>query len=131
MTEDVSRSPSLTTSQLQWLEHLKNWQEQDVTLKNYALTHGLSLSGLYTAKRVFKRRGIWRGREVSKGNRPKPKLVPVRVAQSPAMPSMPSVPAMPSTFRVHLPNGIVVDMPEDAQPARCQALLNVLGATRP
>jgi len=66
MTEDVSLSPSLTASQLQWLEHLKTWQEQGVTLKNYALTHGLSLSGLYTAKRVFKRRGIWRGRSANK-----------------------------------------------------------------
>ena len=115
MTETTSPTPSppLTASQRQWLDHLETWQEQDVTLKAYALTHGLSVSGLYTAKRLFKRRGIWRGREGNRSSRSRAELVRVRVTPARATPTM---------FRVHLPNGIVVEVPEDVEPARCRAL---------
>ncbi len=120
MSEEGSPTRALTARQIQWLEHLKGWQEQGLSLKGYALAHGLSVSGLYTAKRWFKSRGIWQGREVSGPSRRAPKLIPVRVK--------PPMPATSSMFRIHLPNGVVVEMSGDADLARCRALVSMLSA---
>ena len=122
MSEDSAASSPLTPCQRQWLEHLETWQAQEeLSLKEYARTRGLSVSALYTAKRWFKSRGIWRGRErgARKRSRPRLNVVPVRVSPVAA-------PIMSSSVRVHLPNGIVLEVPEHAEPARCRALIGAL-----
>ena len=122
MSEETSLTqPALTACQRQWLEHLEAWQEheQELSLKNYAVAHGLSVSGLYTAKAAFKRRGIWPDGGTKAVRRAKATLVPVRVTP-------PVSPAVVPMLRVHLPNGIVVEMAEHAQPARCRELVSVL-----
>jgi hypothetical protein len=119
MSTEVSARKPPTSRQREWLAHLQAWREQGGSLKAYALAHGLSLSGLYGARRVLTQRGLWqppRRREVLA--RPgAAKLVPVRVA---------SMSAAVSMFRVLLPNGVVVEVPEQAEPARCRALLACL-----
>lgn len=117
--ETSGTKPSLTTCQSKWLEHLEIWRGQEMSLKEYAVTHGLSVSGLYTAKRWFKRRGIWPevGPKVSR--RTKATLVPVRVTQ-------PVVQAVVASIRIRLPNGIVVEIGEHAEPVRCRELVSAL-----
>ena len=126
MSDGKSSSVQLTARQRQWLEHLKTWQEQEeLSLKDYAVAHGLSVSGFYTAKRWFKRRGIWQGREVGGAQRrARPKLLPVRVTP-PAL-----APAGSAMVRVHLANGLMLEVPEHTEPTRCQALATALGAAR-
>jgi hypothetical protein len=115
MPTGTSTNRALTTRQREWLSHLEAWREQGGSLKAYALAHGLSQSALYSARRVLTQRGIWQGRRRElRAHRAAPKLVPVRVrAMAPAM----------AMFRVLLPNGIVIEVPEQADPARCQALV--------
>ena len=116
MSEETSLTqPALTACQRQWLEHLEAWQEQELSLKNYAVAHGLSVNGFYTAKRSFKRRGIWSDGRTKAVRRATATLVPVRVTQ-------PVSPVVMPMLRAHLLNGIVVEMAEHAEPARCRAL---------
>ena len=88
-----------TPRQRFWLEHLEACEAQGTSLKAYALAHGLSASALYTAKSALKRRRSRVGRSDPVSM---PKLVPVRVARPASM------------FRVLLPNGVVVEVPEHA-----------------
>jgi len=127
MSDEVRAARVLTAIQQQWLEHLKTWQAQEaLSLREYATAHGLSVSGLYSAKRWFKVKGLWQGREVSgAGRKSAPKLVPVRVSPGSV------APRMSAPLRVLLPNGVVLEMPEHIEPERCQALVAALGAARP
>jgi len=112
MAKDFSAHKPLTPRQREWLGHLRAWRERGGSLKAYALAHELSLSGLYTARRSLTQRGVWqRGAGPAPGAGSTPTLVPVRLLPG------------PSLFRVLLPNGIVVEVPEQADPERCRALL--------
>ena len=115
MPKKVSPSKSLTPRLREWLEHLRAWREQGGSLRAYALANELSVSGLYTARRVLAKRGAWPDRSEQTLDSPAPKLVPVQVTSLLA--------AAPSPFRVLLPNGAVVEVPQQADPARCRALL--------
>ena len=122
MPERTSSTPALTSRQRHWLEHLKAWQEQERSLKAYAVANKLSVSGLYSAKRYFKAHGIWQGREVSGPRRCTPKLIRVQVT--------PSGVALSSVIRLHFPNGMVVEVPEHVEPLRLHTLMaTLLGAT--
>ena len=74
-------------------------------MKAYAQAHGLSVSALYTARSTLKRRGVL-GEPAAWA----PTLVPVRI------------PPAVAAFRVHLPNGVVVDIPVHADDARVGAV---------
>jgi hypothetical protein len=102
-----------TPRQRFWLEHLEACQAQGSSLKVYALAHGLSVSALYAAKSKLKRRGAL---PASMLPAPAPKLGPVRIARGASM------------FRVLLPNGVVVEVPEHADGACCRALLGCASA---
>lgn len=114
MSTEISPSKSLTQRQQEWLGHLRSWRHQGGSLKVYAQTHGLSLSGLYTAKRFLTQRGVWRGQPSKAPDPQAPTLVPVRLTSGPSASSM---------FRVVLPNGVVVEVPEHADLALFRALL--------
>ena len=114
MSAETSPSRPLTARQREWLEHLHAWREQGGSLKAYALAHELSISALYTARRFLTQRGVWKRPPDEARRTSTPKLIPVRVTP------MPSAAAM---FRVVLPNGVVVEVPEQADIARCRALL--------
>jgi len=101
-------SEARTRRQQFWLEHLEACREQGSSLKSYALAHGLSPGALYAAKSNLKRRGSW---SASKLPVPSPTLLPVHIARGTAM------------FRVHLPNGVVVEVPEHADTQCCRELL--------
>jgi hypothetical protein len=118
MSEVTSPTPALTSRQRHWLEHLKAWQTQELSLKAYAVANSLSVSGLYSAKRYFKAHGIWQGREVSGPQRRKHKLVPVQITPSSA--------TLSSVIRLHFPNGMVVEFPEHVEPLRLQRLMTML-----
>ena len=98
----------LTPCQQGWLAHLEAWRVRGGALKAYAIEHGLSVSGLYTARRELTRRGAWPGEAPAQRAAT---LVPVRLRPSPAV------------FRVLLPNGIAVEVPECAGPEATRALL--------
>ena len=95
MVQAIPRSKArLTERQRFWLDHLRVCREQGHTLRGYAKTHGLSVSGLYTAHSTLKSHGV-----LSEPTPSAPTFVPVRIT--------PGVGA----FRVHLPNGVVVEVP--------------------
>jgi hypothetical protein len=97
-----------TPRQRFWLEHLEACTEQGSSLKAYALAHDLSPSALYAAKSDLKRRGALSGSTLPV---PAPKLLPVHIARGAPM------------FRVLLPNGVVVEVPEYADGPCCRELL--------
>lgn len=76
------------------------------TLKAYAQAHGLSVSALYTARSTLKRRGI-----VTEASVSAPILVPAHL------------PVAGAAFRVHLPNGVVVEVASHAESAACAAVI--------
>lgn len=102
-----------TPRQRFWLEHLEACQAQGSSLKSYALAHGLSPGALYAAKSNLKRRGSL---STSKLPVPAPTLLPVHITRGAAM------------FRVHLPNGVVIEVPEHADAQCCRALLGCASA---
>jgi len=115
MSDEASVRKSLTVRQREWLSHLEAWRAQGGTLKAYASEHGLSLSALYSVRRLLERRGIWNARRGRESSRPAPPtLVPVRVS---------AVPTASAMVRVILPNGVVFEISEHTDPARCRALL--------
>lgn len=115
MSTEAFPSKSLTPSQRDWLAHLHAWRQQGGSIKAYAAAHELSLSALYTARRVLAQRGVWKRQPDQAPHTGAPKLSPVRLA---------SIASAPPMFRVVLPTGVVVEVPEQADLARCRALLS-------
>jgi len=114
-TTDSPDCKALTARQRAWLSHLEAWREQGGTLKAYASAHDLSVSGLYTARRLLEQRGIWTSRAKSvRRKSTTPKLIPVRLT---------SVLPAPAALRVVLPSGAVIEVPEHTDPVRLEALL--------
>jgi hypothetical protein len=109
---------SLTPRQRYWRDHLNTCAEQRLSLRAYAEVHDLSLTSLYAASSRLKQR---RGQRTSKALTVTPRFVPVNIIDR-----GPSTCA-PATLRVHLPNGIVVEVPEHCEPVRCRALLAQMG----
>ncbi len=108
MSDSVSFPGALTPRQQFWLEHLRACAEQGLSLKAYAQANDLPVGALYAAKSALKRRGF-----VADNAPPAvaASFVPVRIARAEAV------------FRVLLPNGIVVEVPEHADAAACRELL--------
>ncbi len=107
---DSQSSPPEARTQRQrfWLEHLEACRAQDVSLKAYALAHDLSPGALYAAKSDLKRRGALPASTLPV---PAPRLLPVHITRTALM------------FRVLLPNGVVVEVPERADGPCCRELL--------
>ncbi len=107
MAQTSSRSRSVRPRERFWLDHLRTARQQGLTLKAYAQAHGLSVSALYTARSTLKRRGV-----LSEPAPAPPTFVPVRLC-----------PPAGAAFRVHLPNGVVVEVCAQAEDARVGAVL--------
>ena len=89
-----------------WLGHLRALHEQGQSLSAYAEAHGLSSGSLYRARSRLRRRAL-----VGEPEGVAPAFVPVRIAR-------------PTTAcRVHLPNGVVVEIPDPIERARCATVL--------
>ena len=106
MAQATLRSADLRPRERFWLDHLRTARREGKTLKAYAQAHGLSVSALYTARSTLKRRGV-----LSEPAASAPTLVPVRIAPAGA------------AFRVHLPNGVVVEVASHVESAVCAAVL--------
>lgn len=113
MDNQSSSSQACTPRQRFWLEHLEACREQGGSLKAYALAHGLSPGALYAAKSDLRRRGLLPGSTLPV---PVAKLLPVHIARTAPM------------FRVVLPNGVVVEVPEHADAQYCRELLGSASA---
>ena len=96
-----------------WLDHLRACREQGQTLKAYAHAQRLSVRTLYSARSALKRRGVLTEPACASSPRgPAPTFVPVRI------------PTPGAAFRVHLPNGVVVEVPVHAESAACATVLD-------
>ena len=113
MAKATSRPTGLRPRERFWLDHLRSARRQGQTLKAYAQAHGLSVSALYTARSTLKRRGV-----VAEPSASAPTLVPVHI------------PAAGAAFRVHLPNGVVVEVASHAESAACAAVLECASRLR-
>jgi len=113
MDNQSSPLEARTPRQRFWLEHLETCRARGGSLKAYALAHGLSPGALYAAKSDLKRRGTLSASTLPV---PAPKLVPVHIARGAPM------------YRVLLPNGVVVEVPEHADGPCCRELLACAGA---
>lgn len=84
-------SPRLTERQKFWLDHLKACKSSCKAMSDYAREHGLSASGLYSARRALTRKGVLPGPA-------NPRFTKARLAApSPAI-----------HWQVQLPNGATV-----------------------
>jgi hypothetical protein len=108
-----SRPEAHTPRQRFWLEHLEACRTQGGSLKAYALAHDLSPGALYAAKSELKRRGALPASTLPV---PVPRLLPVHIARGAPM------------FRVLLPNGVVVEVPQHADGPCCRELLGCASA---
>ena len=123
MTENASKPP--TPGQQVWLEHLRACDAQGCSSVSYARSHGLSVSALYAARKDLVGRGAYQsGRPGRRKPRKRPEspvtLVPVQLRGSAGSAQAVSV------LRVLLPNGLTVEVPQGAEPERCQALVAAL-----
>ena len=91
MTEKPALPPELRF----WHEHVCAWQASDQTMVAYAKAHRLSVQAFYRAKARLMRYGA--------GQRPPSRSVFQRVEAV-------SGPVRLSSCRVHLPNGVVVEL---------------------
>ena len=96
-----------------WLNHLRALHEQGQPLSAYAQAHGLSPGSLYRARARLRGRALVNEPELTA-----PAFVPVRIVP-------PSAPC-----RVHLTNGIVVEIPEHTERAMCATVLECASALR-
>ena len=110
---DDTTSKPLTRAQQRWLEHLQTWREQGGTLKAYAEANGLSVTGLYSARKALSARGAFEARK-----RTAPTFLPVRLQPG------------PSPLRVVFPNGVVVELPAGGDINQCAALVSTLAGAR-
>ena len=122
----TNRSPAatkpLTERQQSWLKHINACRAEGGSMRAYARAHGLSVAALYTAQHDLIRRGALKRSDASDRAAT---FVPVRV-HSPV-----STPVPTAMMRIVLPNGVVLEVPEHADPTRCQALAAALsGAPR-
>ena len=127
MTEKVSAvDKPLTSRQQVWLEHLRACDARGCSSVAYAREHGLSLPALYAARKDLTHRGVFRpGRSGRSAVSNTPvTLVPVQVHD--ASPVSMSPPNAGCVLRVVLPNGVVIEVPEQTEPGRCQALVSAL-----
>jgi hypothetical protein len=113
MDNQSSPPEAHTPRQRFWLEHLEACQTQGSSLKAYALAHDLSPAALYAAKSDLKRRGALPASTLPV---PAPKLLPVHITRTAPM------------FRVLLPNGVVVEVPQYADGPCCRELLGCASA---
>ena len=99
-----------------WLDHLRACREQGQTLQAYAHAQGLSVSTLYGARSALKRCGVLTEPACASSPRGKalaaPTFVPMRI------------PTPGTAFRVHLPNGVVVEVPVQAERVACATVLD-------
>ena len=91
----MSKGSPLTPRQRFWVEHLRRCAARGQSLSAYAAEQGLKVSSLYEAKAQLRRRGLWPA--------PTPQFVRVQAVR-PAEATL-----VPTTFRVSLPNGVVVE----------------------
>jgi len=110
---------SLTPVQRDWLNHLKACEAQGCSSVVYARSHGLSVTALYAARTELTQRGAFSPVRPSGGSGVTPApvtFVPVELRTTPAV----------QVLRVVLPNGVVIEVPEQAEPSRCGALVAAL-----
>ena len=115
---------ALTAAQQGWLEHLSRCEAQRCSTAQYAREHGLSVTALYAARKELTQRGYFRRTRRAAPVSPSPAvtLVPVRMER----PEPPVVSVPDPVLRVVLPNGVIIEVPEGAAPARCQGLAAAL-----
>lgn len=121
----ASRSPAatkpLTERQQSWLKHINACRAEGGSMRAYARAHGLSVAALYTAQHDLIRRGALKRSDASDRAAT---FVPVRVHSPVPTPVPKSVPI--PMMRIVLPNGVVIEVPEHAELARCQILVAAL-----
>ena len=91
-----------------WLDQLRALREQDQPLSAYAEAHGPSPGSLYRARARLRRRGL-----LSEPEFTAQAFVPVRITP------------VGAACRVHLPNGVVVELTERAM---CATVLECASA---
>lgn len=135
----MSKTIELTVCQQSWLKHILACDKSQSTAKDYADEHGLSVSGLYNARCLLKKRGVWSGGEVeavspAPSEAAGPATTFHRVVVKPAprdeapvlSPSHPSQNDTPC--RVHLPNGVMLEVMTGANAVALAAVVEAAGA---
>lgn len=135
----MTKTTELTVRQQYWLKHILSCDRTGGSAKEYTEKHGLSLSGFYNARCVLKKKGAWSGtgieRVASTPNEPaKPAATFQRVTVKPApMDKAPVVSLAPSNqttdpCRIHLPNGVMLEVMTGAEAVALAAVIEAAGA---
>ena len=111
--EDKQTEPNaLTPAQQRWHDHLTSASVAGISLRAYATREGLPVQSLYTWKQKLRKKGLWPTAQ---------QAVTLRRAKVIGAPPPPS-PAGSPGYRIHLPNGVTVELPASGLPPLAEVL---------
>jgi len=115
-----SRARGLTDRQRERLSHVRAAESRGEPLTEYAKRRGLSVGSLYEAKRSLRQGGLVAEATRAKAATPRaPGFVEVAVHERP-------VAATASSFRIHLPNGTVLEWSDAPRGDALRELVGIL-----
>lgn len=111
MQENTERNHLTETKEVYWQKRIQEWDTSDLSQIKFCEANGLSRSTFL----------YWRTKFLEK-EKPTKSFVQLKMKAREAQ--------MISIMRVRIPNGAVIEVPMDADPAHLKNLLSVLGIVR-
>ena len=102
---------ALTERQRYWLERVRACEASGKTIAEYAAEHGLAAQAMYAGKKILVKKSI------------PPRRRPTRFQRAQVLDAAPG-----SSFRIHLPNGVVVAFSGAADAGTLGTVLNTVVA---
>ena len=117
--EDKQTEPSrLTPAQQRWHDHLTLAEVAGISLRAYATREGLAVQSLYSWKQKLRKKSLWPTAQPA---------VTLRRAKVVGVPRPPNRTGSPPGYRIHLPNGVTVELSASGVPPLAE-VLSVAGA---
>ena len=108
----------LTPTQQRWHEHLTAAEIAGISLRAYADREGLPVQSLYTWKQKLRKKSLWPTAQP---------VVTLRRAKVVGVPRPPNLAGSPPGYRIHLPNGVTVELSASGVPPLAE-VLSIAGA---
>ena len=103
----------LTPAQQRWHDHLTAADVAGISLRAYADREGLPVQSLYTWKQKLRKKGLWPTTQ---------RAITLRRAKVLGTPLLPSPAGAPPGYRIHLPNGVMVELSASGLPPLAEVL---------
>ena len=113
MEDNQTEHNALTPTQQRWHDHLTSAEVAGISLRAYATHEGLPVQSLYTWKQKLRKKGLWPTAQ---------QAVTLRRAKVVDASLLPSAAGSPAGYRIHLPNGVTVELPASGLPPLSEVL---------